>query len=266
MIQVCYYSNKTFIYNHTETEINRLKIFEGGITMKVFRKMAIMAISFVFCGMVLGGCGKSPGNALTDTPTDTPTNSAGETQAGTSAETVEGSSTDDSEEIIKEGTVEKSGNVVLKQLAFVHKEYTIAISDIADDQKIESMLGKADEIKSHTYSEDDGLNMDQLNGLTEKQYQYPGLVIKTIDAAEDKKSFIFRIEITDPQYPTVRNIKVGDSFEKLKEAYPEGNLMGGELSDQEDDFRYEPVNYVDVMSFHIKDKKVDSILIYSLID
>lgn len=234
--------------------------------MKVFRKIAIITIFLILGGMVLGGCSKSPGNKIIDRPTDASNNSANETQADTWAETTDAVSTDNSEEATKESTAENSGNAALKQLAFVYQENTIAISDIADDQKIESMLGKADEVKSHTYSEGDGLNMDQLNGLTEKQYQYPGLVIKTINAAEDKKSFIFNIEITDPKYPTVRNIKVGDSFEKLKEAYPEGNLLGGELSDQEDDFRYEPVDYVDVMNFHIKDKKVESILIYSLID
>ncbi len=238
--------------------------------MKRFRKIVIVTMILVFCGMVLAGCGKnevkSPGNTVNDMPTDTPNNTKTETQTNTSTDTPADSSTDDSEEVIKEGTVEKNGNVILKQLAFVYQENTIALSDIVDDEKIESMLGKADEIKSHTYSEDDGLNMDQLNGMTEKQYQFPGLVIKTIDATEDKKFFIFNIEITDPKYPTIRNIKVGDSFEKLKEAYPEGNLLGGELSDEEDDFRYEPVNYVDVMSFHIKDKKIESILINTLLD
>jgi hypothetical protein len=238
--------------------------------MKVFRKIAIMTMFLVLGGMVLAGCGNAPGNKITDNPTNGSNNSANETQTAASSDATGGSTdnslADNSEEVIKEGTVEKNGNVVLKQLAFVYQDNAIAISDILDDQTIESILGKADEIKSHTYSEGDGLNMDQLNGLTEKQYLYPGLVIKTIDAAEDKKSFIFNIEITDPKYPTVRNIKVGDSYEKLKEAYPEGNLLGGELSDQEDDFRYEPVNYVDVMNFHIKDKKVESIQIYSLID
>ncbi len=242
--------------------------------MKVFKKIVIVTMLLVFCGMVLAGCGKdevkSPGNTFNDMPTDitndTPDHTSSETQTDTWTDTPADSSTDVSEEVIKEGTVEKSGNVVLKQLAFVYQENTIALSDIADDEKIESMLGTADEIKSHTYSKDDGLNMDQLNGMTEKQYQFPGLIIKTIDATEDKKFFIFNIEITDPKYPTIRNIKVGDSFEELKEAYPEGNLTGGELSDEEDDFRYEPVNYVDVMSFHIKDKKIESIQIYTLLD
>ncbi len=206
--------------------------------MKVFRKIAIVTMILVLCGMVLAGCEKKEVKPPENDP----------------------------EEVIKEGTGEKDGNVVLKQLAFVYQENAIAISDIVNDEKIESMLGKADEIKSHTYSKDDGLNMDPLNGMTEKQYQFPGLVIKTIDATEDKKSFIFHIKITDPKYPTIRNIKVGDSFEKLKEAYPEGSLAGGELSDQEDDFRYEPVNYVDAMIFHIKDKKIESIQIYTLLD
>lgn len=237
--------------------------------MKVFRKIVTVTMFLLFCGMVLGGCGKNEAklpNTLTDTPTEALSNTASELQTDISVETSENNSKDDSEEVIKEGTVKKNGNVVLKQLAFVYQENTIAISDIVDDEKIESMLGKADKIKSHTYSKDDGLNMDQLNGMTERQYQYPGLVIKTIDAMEDKKSFIFSIEITDPKYPTVRNIKVGDNFEKLREAYPEGSLTGGELSDEEDDFRYEPVNYVDGIIFHIKDKKVERILIYSLLD
>ena len=127
-------------------------------------------------------------------------------------------------------------------------------------------MGKADKISTHTYSKDDGKNMDQLEGRTEKQYSYPGIVIKTIDATEDKKFFIFSIEITDAKYPTIRNVKVGDSFERLKEAYPDGVLLGGELSDEEDDFRYEPVNYVDVMNFKIKNKKIEKILIYTLLD
>ncbi|OPZ88831.1 MAG: hypothetical protein BWY74_02972 [Firmicutes bacterium ADurb.Bin419] len=229
--------------------------------MKVFKKMVIMTMILVLCTMVLEGCGnkvESPGNTLTDTPNNTSV----ETQTGMPTD----SSTDASEKVIKEGNIEKNGNVILKQLAFVYRENTIALSDIADDQKIESMLGKPDEIKSHTYSNDDGKNMDPLIGRTEKQYHFPGLIIKTIDVAEDKKSFIFSIEITDPKYPTVRNIKVGDSFERLKEAYPEGILLGGELTDEEDDFRYEPVNYVDVMNFRIKNKKIESILIYTLLD
>ena len=229
--------------------------------MSRLRKIVVLVMLLIFCAMTLGGCGnkvdgssesviKNPTNSPIEKAIDTPTHS----------------STEPSEDIINQDNMNKDENDLLKQLAIVYKENVIAISDIVDDQKIESMLGKADEIKSHTYSIDDGLNMDQLNGMTEKQYRYPGLVLKTIDGAVDQEFFIFSMEVTDSKYPTLRNIKVGDSFEKLKEAYPEGVLLGGELSDAEDDFRYEPIDYVNVMNFHIKDKKVESILIYKLLD
>ncbi len=242
--------------------------------MKGLRKIAVMSMLLVFCAVVSVGCKKNEGNTPGNSdkvPTETVKDNQNETEPTPTVEVIttdtpDDSSKDDGNDVVKEGTVEKGGNVVLKQLAFLYKENTIALSDIVDDKKIEDILGKPKEIKTHTYSADDGLNMDQLNGMTEKQYIFPGLVIKTIDASEDKNFFIHSIEITDAKYTTTRNIKVGDSFDKLKEAYPEGNLLGGEISDQEDDFRYEPVNYVDTMIFHIKDKKVESIQIATLLD
>lgn len=229
--------------------------------MKALKKYVMMTTLMAFSAMALYGCGnnqvKSPEPTTTITPTDTSSNTVEQTKESTA---------DPTENVTKEGSVDNQGNNNLKQLAFLNQEKTITISDIVDDETLESLLGKADEIKSHTYSPDDGKNMDQLNGKTEKEYHYEGLVIKTIDGAENKKSYIFNIEITDPKYPTVRNIKVGDSYELLKDTYPEGNLLGGEISNEEDDYRYEPANYVDVMNFHIKDKKVESIQIYSLID
>lgn len=226
--------------------------------MRALRKVVKVTLLLVFCTMAFAGC--------VNNEIDRQNNAPGKLKAGISTASPAGSSEDATEKVIKEGTVEKNGNVILKQLAFVYRDNIIALSDIVDDQKIESMLGKADKISTHTYSKDDGKNMDQLEGRTEKQYSYPGIVIKTIDATEDKKFFIFSIEITDAKYPTIRNVKVGDSFERLKEAYPDGVLLGGELSDEEDDFRYEPVNYVDVMNFKIKNKKIEKILIYTLLD
>ncbi|MEW9122412.1 MAG: hypothetical protein AB2421_06840 [Thermotaleaceae bacterium] len=208
--------------------------------MKANRNIVKWIMLLMFCVMVLVAC---------DTSTEAP----------------EVVPPDAPEEVTNEDTTEKNDDP-LKELGFIYKDNAIVISDTVDDQKIENLLGKADEIKSHTYSEQDGLNMDSLNGMTEKQYQYPGLLIKTIDATADKGFFVFSIEITDPKYPTIRDIKVGDSFEKLIETYPEGRLLGGELSDEEDDFRYEPIDYVNVMNFHIKDKKVESILIFTLLD
>lgn len=218
--------------------------------MKAFKKILTVTMILVFCGTILAGCKKNEVQSPTETTKDASVDNKPDT----------------SEKVTKQGTIQKSGNVILKELAFVYNGNTIAISDIVEDEKLENMLGKADEKKSHTYSKDDGLNMDPLIGMTEKQYKFPGLVIKTINGTEDKRFYIFNIKITDARYSTVRNIKVGDSLEKLKEAYPEGNMVGGGEGEKEDDFQYLPVNYVDGMKFHITNKKIDSILIYTLLD
>ncbi|KQN96062.1 hypothetical protein ASF12_24850 [Paenibacillus sp. Leaf72] len=218
--------------------------------MKKMKKSATIALTTVLAMTLLAACQENQAGTTAVDP------------ASPAASEASGSNS----KVIKEGTIKKEGNVVLKELSFVHNDHTIALSDIVDDAKLEGMLGKATAIKSHTYAAGDGTNMDNLIGFTEKQYTYPGVVIKTIDSAEGKQFKIFNIKITDSNYTTVRNIKVGDSIEKLQEAYPEGNLLGGEVSDEEDDYRYSPANYVDVMNFHIVNKKVASIQISSLLD
>jgi len=216
--------------------------------MKDFQKSAVVILLTFVVMTLLAACqGKQDDYPAATSTASTPTSSLGS-------------------EVIKEGTIKKDDNVILKELSFVYKGHNIALSDIVDDDKLEGMLGKAEEKKSHTYSANDGLNMDTLIGFTENQYNFPGLVIKTINASEGKKFFIFSIEITDSKYATVRNIKVGDSVEKLKEAYPEGYLIGNGAPEEEDDFRYEPANYVNFMTFHIKEAKIESIRISTLLD
>ncbi|WP_339308235.1 hypothetical protein [Paenibacillus sp. FSL R5-0519] len=233
--------------------------------MKLTKKAASFIVLGALLTAALTGCQSSDA-----TSPATGQNTANEQNTGedtTNANTPASESTEEKgTEAIKEGSMEKEGNVVLKELAFVYNEHTIAISDTANEEQMEQMLGKPDNLKSHTYTADDGTNMDTLIGFTEKVYTYPGLEIKTISIPEGKQDSIFHIEITDPKYTTVRNIKAGDSLDTLKNAYPEGKLVGDGAPDEEDDFRYEPSNYVDVMSFHIKDAKVESIQIYSLLD
>ncbi|MCM3172293.1 hypothetical protein [Paenibacillus sp. MER 99-2] len=238
--------------------------------MKLINKATTGILLSMLLTMALTGC-QSNGAKSPEAIQNPGENSTSNEQA--KGEETSNSSTPGSEnseeqgsEAIKEGSIEKEGNVVLKELAFVYNEHTIAISDTANEDQMEQMLGKPDNLKSHTYSADDGTNMDTLIGFTEKVYTYPGLEIKTISIPEGKQDSIFHIEITDPKYATVRNIKAGDSLDTLKNAYPEGKLLGDGAPDEEDDFRYEPSNYVDVMSFHIKDAKVESIQIYSLLD
>lgn len=229
--------------------------------MKALRKLAAIIMILVISVTVLAGCKKNQVNSPTDTST---VSNSTDVSTGTSADNSVDSNSDST--VIKQGTIQKDGNVILKELAFVYNGNTVAISDIVDDEKLESIFGKAKENKSHTYSNDDGLNMDTLIGFTEKQYKFPGLEIKTINGAEDKKFYIFNIKITDSKYSTIRNIKVGDSVKKLKEAYPEGNMIGNGAANEEDDFQYLPVNYVDGMKFHVKNEKIESIMMYKLLD
>ncbi|WP_433743562.1 hypothetical protein [Paenibacillus amylolyticus] len=233
--------------------------------MKLTKKAAGFIVLGALLTGALTGCQSSDATSPATGQNTANEQSKGEGASNSTAPASE-SSEEKGTEAIKEGSMEKEGNVVLKELAFVYNEHTIAISDTANEDQMEQMLGKPDNLKSHTYSADDGTNMDTLIGFTEKVYTYPGLEIKTISIPEGKQDSIFHIEITDPKYTTVRNIKAGDSLDTLKNAYPEGKLVGDGAPDEEDDFRYEPSNYVDVMSFHIKDAKVESIQIYSLLD
>ncbi len=232
-------------------------------------KLTKKAAGFIVLGALLTGALTGCQSSDATSPA-TGQNTANEQSKGEGVTNSTAPASENSEEkgteAIKEGSMEKEGNVVLKELAFVYNEHTIAISNTANEDQMEQLLGKPDNLKSHTYSADDGTNMDTLIGFTEKVYTYPGLEIKTISIPEGKQDSIFHIEITDPKYATVRNIKAGDSLDTLKNAYPEGKLLGDGAPDEEDDFRYEPSNYVDVMSFHIKDAKVESIQIYSLLD
>ncbi|WP_339264722.1 hypothetical protein NYE54_16965 [Paenibacillus sp. FSL K6-1330] len=238
--------------------------------MKLINKATAVILLSILLTMALTGCqsggAKSPEAPQNSAEKNTPDEQAKGEGASNSTAPASENSEGQSSEAIKEGSMEKEGNVVLKELAFVYNEHTIAISDTANEDQMEQMLGKPDNLKSHTYSAGDGTNMDTLIGFTEKVYTYPGLEIKTISIPEGKQDSIFHIEITDPKYATVRNIKAGDSLDTLKNAYPEGKLLGDGAPNEEDDYRYEPSNYVDVMSFHIKNAKVESIQIYSLLD
>lgn len=244
--------------------------------MGTFKKPAALLLPAVLLMTLLAGC-QSDSAAPAATPSAEPTAEAAATSAPEASATPAAEPTAapveatpaasaGSSEAIKEGTIEKEGNVILKDLAFVYKDQTIALSDIVDDAKLESMLGKPTAKKSHTYSLDDGKNMDTLIGRTENTYTFPGLEIKTIDSGDGKQFYIFNMKITDPKYTTVRNIKVGDSLDTLKKAYPEGKLTGDGAPEEEDDFRFAPSNYVDYMLFHVKGAKIESISISTLLD
>ncbi len=223
-------------------------------------KLFVMIIILILSVTLLGGCKENPDESTgsTSTAEKSAYTSSGSSTANNNGA---GSSTD-----LEDNTVTEDKGVIQKELAFTYNGKTFAISDTVEDEDLEGLIGEALEKKAHTYSSDDGLNMDPLIGFTERQYKFPGLELKTISTAEGKEFFIFNIKITDPKYSTVRNIKVGDSLNKLQEVYPEGDLVTGEGDAKEDDYRYQPESYDNAIIFHIKDNKVESILIYQLLD
>jgi len=226
------------------------------------KKLVTGTLILMFCVTALHGCKKEQVHTPTDSEqTDVPT----EILTDTTTDNTSDNKLDPN--VLKDYTLSESENTSLKELTFIYNDNNIVgISDMVDDKKLESILGEAEEIKSHTYSYDDGLNMDMLVGFTEKQYKYPGLEIKAINTYKDEKFFVFQIKITDSSYSTMRNIKVGDSVKKLKEAYPEGNMLGNGASNEEDDFQYLTVNYSEGIKFHIKNEMIESILMYKLLD
>lgn len=169
--------------------------------MKWINKATAVILLSILLTIALTGCqsngAKSPEAAQNSAEKNTPDEYAKDEGASNSTAPASENSEGQDAEAIKEGSMEKEGNVVLKELAFVYNEHTIAISDTANEDQMEQMLGKPDNLKSHTYSADDGTNMDTLIGFTEKVYTYPGLEIKTISIPEGSKtpSFISKLQI-----------------------------------------------------------------------
>ncbi len=220
--------------------------------MKRHVKILIVITLLIVITIALIGCG----NVNNETTNDTSNESTSETISETISETTS-----------EMTNVTTQDNTALKkEQGIVFNGKSIAISDIVDDEKIEGILGVADEIKTHTYTKDDGKNMDQLNGMTEKQYHYSGLVLKTINGATDDTYYVFSIELTDPKVQTIGTIKVGDSFDKLKAVYPEGQLLSGDLTNEANEYRYEPDSYAEYMTFHLKGKVIERISINKLLD
>ncbi|MDF2675302.1 MAG: hypothetical protein K0R09_3574 [Clostridiales bacterium] len=167
--------------------------------------------------------------------------------------------------MIKEKVIPKEENSILKELAVVYNNKSLKLSDFVDDKKLEDIFGKAEKIEFHTYSADDGLNMDPHIGRTNRKYKFQGLLIATINTLDKKEKFyVHQIEISDSKYTTPRKVKVGDTIDKLKEAYPEA--ISDPNSETSDFYIYSPVNHFDSMLFRIKDNKISSIKIYTLLE
>jgi len=165
----------------------------------------------------------------------------------------------DQEEEENEGETPTTENTKLKDLAIEYEGKRLQISGDANEEILVDLFGAAEEKKTHTYTAED--NMDPHLGKTTNEYQFPGMIIKTINTLEEENKFYaYQIEVTDPKYTTPRLIKVGDSLDKLKEKYPEASSV------DEGYYLFSPVDHFDSMGFTIVDNKISMIKIYTLLE
>ena len=207
---------------------------------KITKTISVLMISILFMTYFVGCQNKSVIKAPETTPTPSTT------------------------QVITEKEPPASANPIYKELAIQYNDNSLQLYDFVDTTKLEKIFGKVEEEKSHTYAADDGLNMDFLIGLTNKEYKFPGLIIEAINTLDAKDKFhVHNIKISDPKYSTSKNIKISDSVSMLKEKYPDATLVPGDDGER---YLYRPVDHFDTMEFKIKDDKVSSINIYSLLD
>ena len=207
---------------------------------KITKTISVLMISILFMTYFVGCQNKSVIEAPETTPTPSTT------------------------QVITEKEPPANANPIYKELAIQYNDNSLQLYDFVDTIKLEKMFGKVEEEKSHTYAADDGLNMDFLIGLTNKEYKFPGLIIEAINTLDAKDKFhVHNIKISDPKYSTPKNIKISDSVSMLKEKYPDATLVPGDDGER---YLYRPVDHFDTMEFKIKNDKVSSINIYSLLD
>jgi hypothetical protein len=160
----------------------------------------------------------------------------------------------------KEDEIPITGNANLKDLAIQYEGNKLQISGDANEEILKDLFGAAEEVKTHTYTAED--NMDPHIGKTTNEYKFPGMMIKTINTLEQRdKFYVYQIVVSDPRYTTTRSIKVGDSLDQLKEAYPEATLVPDSYY-----YLYNPVDHFDAMGFTIADNKISEIKIYTLLE
>lgn len=213
---------------------------------KITKIISVLMISTLFMTYFVG-CQKKSGNEVPETTTKQET-------------TTEPEAT----QVVPGKESPKNENPIFKELAVNYNNNSLQLYDYVDTIKLEKIFGKMEEEKSHTYAADDGLNMDFLIGLTNKEYKFSGLIIEAINTLEEKdKFYVHKIKISDQKYSTPKNIKINDSVSMLKEQYPKATPVPG---DDGENYLYRPVDHFDTMEFKIKDDKVSSIVIYSSLD
>ena len=92
-----------------------------------------------------------------------------------------------------------------------------------------------------------------------REYSYANLYIRALLASYVDDYYIMQIETTSPKYKTKRGISVGDTLEKLKEAYPE-NLTRVPTDTKEIIWCYPYSDFISI-TFNITDGVISKIII-----
>ncbi|TYQ14995.1 UNVERIFIED_CONTAM: copper amine oxidase-like protein [Acetivibrio alkalicellulosi] len=129
----------------------------------------------------------------------------------------------------------------------------IKIGDWDDQINLNEMFGEPISEKL----EELGEGADTYAGSYLKKIEFDGIVITLMSPPTNGETFfVEKIQITKPEYETLRGVKVGDSLEKIQEIY--GELYHDEYNDR---YYYNNENFY-YIDFELEEGVVKSITIY----
>lgn len=111
-----------------------------------------------------------------------------------------------------------------------------------------------------------GQSSDTYNGSFVKKIKYSGAKVTLFSPKDNGKTFwIMEMELTDARYLTARDIKVGDSVQKLKEVYPGINLFPDGRTDP-NNCGYQTSTETKSLTFEVNNGVIKSILLSQSLD
>ena len=133
----------------------------------------------------------------------------------------------------------------------LNDEFALTDNDGNKIQLNDSIKTVKEELISSKYNSSDGFQV--------REYSYDNLYIRALLASYVDDYYIMQIETTSPKYKTKRGISVGDTLEKLKEAYPE-NLTRIPTDRKEIIWCYPYSDFISI-TFNITDGVISKIII-----
>lgn len=133
----------------------------------------------------------------------------------------------------------------------LNDEFALTDNDGNKIQLNDSIKTVKEGLISSKYNSSDGFHV--------REYSYANLYIRALLASYVDDYYIMQIETTSPKYKTKRGISVGDTLEKLKEAYPE-NLTRVPTDTKEIMWCYPYSDFISI-TFNITDGVISKIII-----